>query len=365
MDLSQKTSRALERTSDWLAANSLDLVLAILAALLITLALMALRSFGDRLLADRSQDLHWRAIFGRVLSRTSTLFILIVAIEIVAHNAATPPRLQNAMDIAFTIAATLQGAVWLRELILGILQHRLGEAEQHSTVGTAVGLIRGLVTAGLFAIALVLILDNLGVNVTGLVAGLGIGGIAIGLAAQGVFKDLFAAIAIIFDKPFRRGDGIKFDQVQGSVEQIGLKTTRIRALDGEEVIVSNAILLDKVVQNFSSVAARRMVIRFGLVLQTPPALIAAVPDLVRAAAGRHAHVVFVRSGLVGIGQWSLDFESELRFESASFDDFFVTRSAVLTELLQALDEQGARLAYPTQTSFTAGPGGEFVLPYHE
>jgi hypothetical protein len=156
MDLSQKTSRALERTGDWLAANSLDLVLAILAALLIALALMALRSFGDRLVADRSQDLHWRAIFGRVLSRTSTLFILIVAIEIVAHNAATPPRLQNAMDIAFTIAATLQGAVWLRELILGILQHRLGEAEQHSTVGTAVGLIRGLVTAGLFAIALVL-----------------------------------------------------------------------------------------------------------------------------------------------------------------------------------------------------------------
>jgi small-conductance mechanosensitive channel len=363
MNLSQKASGALERTGDWLAANSLDLLLALLAAVLIALALMALRSFGHRLVADRSDDLHWRTIAGRVLSRTSTLFILIAAIEIVAHNAATPRRLQDAMDIAFTIAATLQGAVWLRELVLGILQHRLGEADQHSTVGTAVGLIRGLVTAGLFAVALVLILDNLGVNVTGLVAGLGIGGIAIGLAAQGVFKDLFAAIAIIFDRPFRRGDGIKFDQVQGSVEQIGLKSTRIRALDGEEIVVSNAILLDKVVQNFSSIAARRIVMRFGLILQTRPDVIAALPQLVEEIAGRHEHVAFVRAGLIGISQWALDCEAELRFNSPDFDAFFATRSAVLTELLQGLEAAGARLAYPTQTSFTAAPDGKFILPY--
>jgi small-conductance mechanosensitive channel len=364
MNVSQRTDRMWTRTGDWLAANSVDLLLALTAAILIAALLIGLRAFGHRLVADKSGDLHWRGIAGRVLSRTSTLFILITAVWIVSRNAAGPARLQDGIDIAFTIAAALQGAVWLRELVLGILQHRLGEADQTSTVGTAVGLIRGLVTAGLFAVALVLILDNLGVNVTGLVAGLGIGGIAIGLAAQGVFKDLFAAIAIIFDKPFRRGDGIKFDQVQGSVEQIGLKSTRIRALDGEEIVVANAILLDKVVQNFATVAARRLMIRFGLVLQTSPDLIARVPELLRGIAARHGQVEFVRAGMVGIGQWTLDFEAELRVTTPDYDYFFVTRSAILTELVQALAQAGGKLAYPTQTSFTAAPDGNFVLPYH-
>jgi small-conductance mechanosensitive channel len=100
-------------------------------------------------------------------------------------------------------------------------------------LGSAIGIIRLLVTVALFAIAIILILDNLGVNVTGLVAGLGIGGIAIGLAAQGIFKDLFSALSIIFDRPFRRGDTITFDQTTGTVEQIGLKSTRIRSLGGK------------------------------------------------------------------------------------------------------------------------------------
>ena len=131
----------------------------------------------------------------------------------------------------FVISAAFQAAVWARELVLGYVEHRVGADEQHSTLGSAVGIIRLLVTVALFAIAIILILDNVGVNVTGLIAGLGIGGIAIGLAAQGIFSDLFAALSIIFDKPFRRGDVIRIEGVQGHVEDIGLKTTRIRVAD--------------------------------------------------------------------------------------------------------------------------------------
>src|SRR6201999_2371357 len=117
--------------------------------------------------------------------------------------------------------------------------------EYAPTLGSAVGIIRLLVSIAIFAIALIVVLDNLGVNVTGLIAGLGIGGIAIGLAAQGIFADLFAALSIIFDKPFRRGDSIKWDAVSGAVEAIGLKTTRIRSVNGEEVVISNTNLLSK------------------------------------------------------------------------------------------------------------------------
>jgi small-conductance mechanosensitive channel len=195
----------------------------------------------------------------------------------------------------------LQGAVWARALILGLLTNRIGEAEQTSTFGTAFGLIRGLVSVALFLIALVLILDNLGVNVTGLVAGLGIGGIAIGLAAQGIFKDLFAAIAIVLDKPFRRGESIKFDAFTGTVEHIGLKSTRLRSVEGEEIVISNAILLDKVMLNFAAIQHRRILLKFGLVYQSDPAAIARVNELAGGLAARHAHVSFVRAGPTGIG----------------------------------------------------------------
>src|SRR6476646_4777790 len=110
-----------------------------------------------------------------------------------------------------------------------MIARRVGDNPGESTLGNATSIIRVLVSVALFALAIVVILDNLGVNVTALVAGLGIGGIAIGLAAQGIFSDLFAALSIVFDRPFRRGDIIRFGTTTGTVERIGLKTTRIRA----------------------------------------------------------------------------------------------------------------------------------------
>jgi small-conductance mechanosensitive channel len=362
MDLSQKIERMWSATARWLAENSTDLLLAVLAGIAIAALLLGLRAFGHRLVRDRSDDGHWRGLAGRVLARTSLVFIILCAVELVAQTAALPARVQHVIDILFTIAAAIQGAVWARELVLGLVQQKLGGADGQSTFGSAVGLIRGLVSVALFAIALVLILDNLGVNVTGLVAGLGIGGVAIGLAAQGVFKDLFAALAIIFDKPFRRGEAIKFDAFSGNVEHIGLKSTRIRSVEGEEIVVANAILLDKILLNQSAIAQRRIVLKLALIYQSDRGAIARLPDLVRTIAERHEHVGFVRAGLIGIGQFSLDFEAELRFASSDFDLFFRTRAAIISELLAVLPDCGLSLAYPSQTSFTAAPDGTHVLP---
>ena len=128
-----------------------------------------------------------------------------------------------------------------------------------------------------FAVALVVVLDNLGVNVTGLVAGLGVGGIAIGLAAQGIFADLFAALAIIFDRPFRRGDSISYDTTSGSVEAIGLKSTRIRGIDGEERVISNKNLLNKEILNNTQRNHRRAKFVIGVTYSTPPEVLLAHP----------------------------------------------------------------------------------------
>ncbi len=365
MNVSQKTERMGGEISAWFAANGADLVFAVAAGLVVAGLLLGLRAFGHKLVRDRSENLRWRTLAGRMLAKTGFLFIILCGLQVVAELARLPRTADRAIDILFTVAATLQGAIWARALILGLLQHRIGDAEQTSTFGTAFGLIRGLVSVALFLIALVLILDNLGVNVTGLVAGLGIGGVAIGLAAQGVFKDLFAALAIILDKPFRRGESIKFDLFTGTVEQIGLKSTRLRSVEGEEIVISNAILLDKVMLNFSAVQQRRILLKFGLIYQTDPGALAGLNDLIGGIAAHHPHLAFVRAGPIGIGPHAIDCEAEMRFEGTDFDLFFRTRAALLAELLTALSSAGLQLAYPSQTAFTATPDGRHVLPWGE
>src|SRR5205823_13025761 len=147
-----------------------------------------------------------------------------------------------------------------------------------SAVGNAMALIRLLVTFSVFAIAIILMLENLGVNVTALVAGLGIGGIAIGLAAQGIFSDLFAALSILFDKPFKRGDTLKYDSSTGTVERIGLKTTRLRSITGEQLIMANTKLLEREIHNLAATKARRITLYLAVGGQTSAASVDVVAD---------------------------------------------------------------------------------------
>jgi len=239
----------------------------------------------------------------------------------------------------------------------------VGVAEEHSTLGSAIGIIRLLVTVGLFAIALILILSNLGVNVTGLVAGLGIGGIAIGLAAQGIFSDLFAALAIIFDRPFRRGDTIRYDTTTGTVEHIGLKTTRMRSLDGQQVVMSNTNLLNKEINNFALVEHRRFLLVLGVVYQTPMEQLRALPGMIGGIVARHDKTELVRCGMRGFGPSSLDFEVQFDVHGTDYEYAFATRAAICLEILTTFNEAGIQFAYPTQTTFTAAPDGTLVMPY--
>lgn len=363
MNLSEKTGLIASEATEWVSGNGVDILIALGAGILIALALLALRGFGHKLIRDRGHGINWRIIAGRVLAKTTLFFIVTCAADLVAEHAATPPFLLRTINILFVVAAAFQAAIWGRELILGLVEHRVGPEDEKTTLGSAVGIIRLLVTVALFAIAIILILSNVGVDVTGLVAGLGIGGIAIGLAAQGIFKDLFAALSIIFDKPFRRGDGVKVDQVTGTVEQIGLKSTRIRSLSGEQVVVSNANLLEKELHNYANLEHRRIALPFGIVYQTQPELCARVPEIVGGVVAAHARTTLVRCGLTGFGASSLDYELQFDVHSADYEEVFATRHAICVALLAAFDAAGVAFAYPTQTSFTAAPDGSFVLPY--
>jgi small-conductance mechanosensitive channel len=360
---SGKAAHIIDEAGRWLAGNSVDILIAALIGVAIGLALLAVRSLGCKWLKAGEKGTRWRIIFARMLARTTIFFIVMASAMLVAENAETPPAIFRVINVLFVIAAAFQAAIWVRELILGFIEHRVGPDEAHSILGSAVGIIRLLVTVALFAIAIILIFDNLGVNVTGLVAGLGIGGIAIGLAAQGIFSDLFAALSIIFDKPFRRGDGIRFENTTGTVEQIGLKTTRIRSLDGQEVIVSNAKLLEMQLHNFTNLEHRRIVLTLGVVYQTDLDLLSRIPTLIRGIVEAHDRTNLVRCGLTGFGPSSLDFELQFDVHSADWEEVFATRAAICLEILKAFRDHKIDFAYPTQTTFTAAPDGSLVMPY--
>ena len=364
-NLSERTAQRWHEVADWVSANSLDLLLAGLAALAIALVLLALRHFGHRLIRERGGTVRWRTVVGGVLAKTSLFFIVLAAIKLVSAQSDAPAFLQRLIDILFIVAAALQAAIWGRELVLGFIEHRMGDDAENGRLSSAMGIIRLLVTVALFAIAIIVILDNLGVNVTGLVAGLGIGGIAIGLAAQGIFSDLFAALSIIFDRPFRRGDQISFGSppTTGTVEQIGLKTTRVRSLSGEEVVIANAKLLEQQVQNWTELVRRRVQLNFGVTYQTPPELLAKIPAELEAIVGREPRASFDRANMVQFAPSSIDFELLFHVESDDMAEFARVRQDVMLALLRRFAELGLDFAYPTQTTFTAAPDGTLVMPY--
>jgi small-conductance mechanosensitive channel len=349
----------------WLASHNLQIILGVAAGAIIVALLLAIRWTGVRLCGTDPDHLHWRTVVGRVLVSTRLWFMIALAARLVAGIARAPEIVAETIGILFVVAATLQVALWAREIILGVIEHRAGGLEESSGLGSAIGIIRLLVTIAIFIIAIVVVLDNLGVDITGLVAGLGIGGIAIGLAAKGIFDDLFSALSIVFDKPFRRGDSIRWDSTSGTVEQIGLKSTRVRSLTGEEVIISNTNLLGKELHNMARLNRRRIVQPFGIVYRTPPDVCARIPEIVRDVVSGCDKCSFLRCGMVGYGASSLDFEFQFDVKSEVWQKVFDARSQVLIALLQRLNAEGIEFAYPTQTSFTAAPDGTLIMPYPE
>jgi small-conductance mechanosensitive channel len=366
-NLTEKSRALAADAGAWISNNAVDIVIAAAIGTAIALVLLGIRSLGAHMVRRKAaaENPHWPVILARVVAKTSILFIVISAAALVAGHAATPPVILRAVNILFVIAAAIQGAIWARALVVGYIQHRVGVAEQHSTLASATSIIKLLVTVALFAIAIILILSNLGVNVTGLIAGLGIGGIAIGLAAQGIFSDLFAALSILFDKPFRKGDTISFGNPPhtGTVEQIGLKSTRIRSLNGEQVVISNANLLNLQVQNWALLERRRALMNFGVPFHTAPDLLARIPGEVKAIVERQPLARFDRAHLFRFGTASLDYEVVFQVETPEMQLFMDVRQTILLDMLRRFSELGVELAYPAQVSFTAGPDGRLVMPY--
>ena len=347
----------------WVNSHWLQIGIAIGAGLLIYFVLSKVRTCALKHAQSAEGEMTLTHIAGRVIHKTKSTVLAIIAIRLVAGYAQPPVVIMQIIQFVFTVAVVLQVAIWAREIVLGLIQRRAAEGN-NETLSNAMGIIRLLISIALFAIAAIVILDNMGVNVTGLIAGLGIGGIAIGLAAQGIFSDLFASLSIIFDRPFRVGETIKYDTSTATVERIGLKSTRLRSLNGELLVISNTNLLSKEITNFAHLHRRRITFKLGVIYQTTPEMLRDLPALLEEQVVGAGHE-FIRSSFINFGASSLDFELLFDVFSDQFDVVAAARTEVGIRLFDAMTRAGYGFAYPTQTSFTAAPDGTMIMPYPE
>ena len=203
----------------------------------------------------------------------------------------------------------------------------------------------------LWVIVLLLVLDNLGVNITGLVAGLGIGGIAVALALQNILGDLFASLSIVLDKPFVIGDFVVVDTLSGTVEHIGLKTTRIRSLSGEQLIFSNNDLLKSRIRNYKRMSERRIVFSFGVVYQTPLEKLKAVKEIVGDIIEKVENARFDRVHFKEYGDSALNFEVVYFVSTPDFNIYMDVQEVINLEIFRRFQEEGIEFAYPTSTVY--------------
>lgn len=252
------------------------------------------------------------------------------------------------------LAAIAQIALWAAGMA-NLAWRRYGRTriETDRAAVTTVYAFRIASLVALWTFAVLVAIDNLGFDVTALVAGLGIGGVAIALATQSILGDLFASLSIVIDKPFVVGDFIRVGDDLGAVERIGLKTTRVRSLSGEQLIFGNADLLGSRIRNYQRMDERRVVFRTGVVYQTPAAALRRIPSLVRQIIESHPVTRVDRAHFAEFGASEYVFEFVYYVLSPDYNVYMDTQEAINVAIVEAFEREGIEFAYPTRTIILA------------
>jgi small-conductance mechanosensitive channel len=291
-----------------------------------------------------------------VIDRTTRLFLIAVAIWLSLRPLSIPARFDRALDVALLAIVWFQVALWGTTIVSRLVHRRGSDAAEGDA---SLNILRFIATVLVWSIALLMLLANLGVEIMPLVAGLGIGGIALALAVQNVLGDLLASLSIALDKPFRVGDFLVLGEEKGTVEQIGIKSTRLRSLTGEMIVMSNGELLKSRVRNYGLLYERRVVFRIGIVYETPRETIAEIPKIIEAAVRAQPKTRFERAHFVNFAAYALEFEAV--YVVADPDNTFAmdVQQAINLALLEEFDRRGIEFAYPTSRNLTVQmPAGD-------
>jgi small-conductance mechanosensitive channel len=297
---------------------------------------------------------HWSLGFLQALIKTKQFFLIFISLELASHFIEIPKKPDLILYRASIVSLLLQLGIWANAFISWWVKNQ-SEAQAEGNKGGSFWILGFVVRLVLFSLLFLWGLDTFGINITTLVTGLGVGGVAIALAVQNILGDLFSSLTIAFDKPFALGDTITVGDFTGKVENIGLKTTRLRSVNGEQLIFSNSDLLQSRIRNFERMNERRVLFSLGVTYETPLEKLQQVPLIIKEAIDSEELTRFDRSHFASYGNSALNFETVYWVLSSDMKAYMTTNQAINFKLFRRFQEEGIEFAYPTQTVFNKSP----------
>ncbi len=280
-------------------------------------------------------------------------FYLIISIYATLKFLKMPGLAERIVDGIFVLVIVFQAVVALQIFIdywtQKLVEKRIQKDETKNkaalkSIGSALKFL-------LWLLATLVVLSSWGINITSLIAGLGIGGIAVAFALQNILSDIFSSFSIFFDKPFQVGDFIIVGSDMGTVEKIGLKSTRLRTLQGQEMIISNKELTEARVNNYKKMESRRIVFGFGVLYETPTKKLKKIPEMVTDIISKEELAKLDRIHFKEFGDFSLNFEVVYYVSTPDYNDYMNTQQSINFAIKEAFEKEGIEFAYPTQTVF--------------
>ena len=336
---------------------------AVIAAGLVTLVLLVKWLVINRLMAMAQRT---RNTFDDSLAsaaRSTSLWLLAFpAVYIAASSLRLPDKVGDALRMLATLALLVQLGLWVLSLVNAWIERsEVSARASNAAMATGMAVMRFGAKVVVWSLVLLLVLDNLGIEVTALIAGLGIGGIAVALAVQTTLGDVLASLTILMDKPFAVGDFIVVENFMGTVENVGIKTTRVRSLEGEQIIFPNNDLLQTRIRNYQRQRERRVHFIINVLFQTPPEQLEQLPDILREIVTRQPHTRFERAHFKSIGESAFTFEVVYWMLKADYNLYMDTQQAINLAILRDFEAADVNLAYPTQKVIVSARPKEMPL----
>lgn len=332
--------------SEWLVAIAVLVGGIIALAIVKKVLVLRVRSIAEKTKTDVDD------VIVDVLGNTKFFFMFLVSLKVASNFVTLQPDIHAFLRVLFALAFLFQVGIWGNTLIVFWFRRTMKERMEEDVKGTtSLSVIKFIGRLVLWSVLLLVMLDTAGINVTAFVTTLGIGGIAVALALQNVLGDLFASLSIILDKPFVVGDFVVLEDYMGKIEQIGIKSTKIRSLGGEQIVISNSELTKSRIRNFKRMQERRILFTLGVTYQTPAAKLEKIPSVIQEVIENTPMTRFDRAHFMTYGNFSLNFDVVYYVLSGEYLDYANTQQAINMEIYRRFQKMGIDFAYPTQTLF--------------
>lgn len=330
----------------WLWALGAAIVLAFVFNFILKKFVRSFAGFAEKTETDLDD------LVSALVEKTSIVLIIIFSVYVVTLFLDLTQQIREFRESVVVICLLVQVGFWAGGFIDYYVAKKL--ADVGAGAGASITHIKSLgflAKAILWVVLIILTIDNLGFDPTTIIAGLGVGGIAVALALQNVLGDLIASLSIILDKPFAVGDFIVIDDMSGDVEHIGLKTTRLRSLSGEQLVLSNNDLLQSRIKNYKRMDTRRILFSLGVVYETSYDALVRIPGLIKEIIDAEPKARFSRAHFSSYGDFALNYDIVYFVLTPLFDDYMETQQNVNLKIFKRFSEEGIEFAYPTRKVF--------------